>query len=52
VANEKDRFQASLLGDLDAVRERRSDGGSTYRVSTAQPDGCREVGLMVGMCAG
>jgi hypothetical protein len=52
VANEKDRFQASLLGgDLDALRERRSDGSSTYRVSTAQPDGCREVGLMVGMCA-
>jgi hypothetical protein len=53
VAKEKERFQASLLGgDLDALRERRKGGGPTCPLSTAQPDDCREVGLMVGMCAG
>lgn len=54
VAKEKDRFQSSLLGeDLEAFRglPRREDG-PTCRVSTAQPDGCIEVRLMVGMRAG
>lgn len=53
MAKEKDCFQESLLeGDLDALRERRIVDGLARRVSTAQPVGSREVGLMVGTCTG
>ena len=52
VAKEKDLFQASLLGgDVDALRKMRKGGGPTCRLSTTQPDGCREVDLMAGVYA-